>query len=148
VSGKGRIDYLRSRHQGNPHVNRPKYRAFLSYSHRDSRWAGWLHRSIESYRPPRNLVGMESAHGVIPKRLSPVFRDREELASATDLGTVINEALSESACQIVICSPQAAKSKMGQRGDPRVQAARPGKPDLLSDHRRRAERYGPPGASG
>jgi tetratricopeptide (TPR) repeat protein len=92
-------------------VNRPKYRAFLSYSHRDGRWAGWLHRSIESYRPPRNLVGTESAHGVIPKRLSPVFRDREELASATDLGTVISEALKESACQIVICSPQAAKSK-------------------------------------
>jgi tetratricopeptide (TPR) repeat protein len=92
-------------------VNRPKYRAFLSYSHRDSRWAGWLHRSIESYRPPRNLVGTESAHGVIPKRLSPVFRDREELASATDLGTVISEALSQSACQIVICSPQSAKSK-------------------------------------
>ncbi len=95
----------------NPHVNRPKYRAFLSYSHRDDRWAGWLHKSIESYRPPRNLVGTESAHGVIPKRLSPVFRDREELSSATDLGTVISEALNQSACQIVICSPKAAKSK-------------------------------------
>jgi tetratricopeptide (TPR) repeat protein len=92
-------------------VNRPKYRAFLSYSHRDSHWAGWLHRSIESYRPPKNLVGMDTPHGVIPKRLTPVFRDREELASATDLGTVISEALSQSACQIVICSPQAAKSK-------------------------------------
>jgi tetratricopeptide (TPR) repeat protein len=92
-------------------VNRPKYRAFLSYSHRDDRWAGWLHRSIESYRPPKNLVGMETPHGVVPKRLAPVFRDREELASATDLGTVISEALRESACQIVICSPKAAKSK-------------------------------------
>jgi tetratricopeptide (TPR) repeat protein len=39
-----------------------------------------------------------------------VFRDREELASATDLGSVINQALSGSACQIVICSPQSAKS--------------------------------------
>jgi tetratricopeptide (TPR) repeat protein len=92
-------------------VNRPKYRAFLSYSHRDDRWAGWLHRSIESYRPPKNLVGMETPHGVVPKRLAPVFRDREELSSATDLGTVISEALRESACQIVICSPKAAKSK-------------------------------------
>ncbi len=36
---------------------------------------------------------------------------REELASATDLGAVINEALLGSACQIVICSPQAAKSR-------------------------------------
>jgi hypothetical protein len=40
-----------------------------------------------------------------------IFRDREELASPTDLGTVINEALQQSACQIVICSPQSAKSR-------------------------------------
>jgi len=47
----------------------------------------------------------------VPKRLVPVFRDREELASATDLGTVINEALRLSGCQIVICSPSAARSR-------------------------------------
>jgi tetratricopeptide (TPR) repeat protein len=88
-----------------------KYWAFISYSHRDSRWADWLHRAIESYRPPSKLVGTATAFGPVPKRLSPVFRDREELASATDLGTVINAALSGSACQIVICSPQAAKSR-------------------------------------
>ena len=88
-----------------------KYWAFISYSHRDTRWADWLHKAIESYRPPRLLIGTESAFGLVPKRLTPVFRDREELASATDLGTVINAALSGSACQIVICSPQAAKSR-------------------------------------
>jgi tetratricopeptide (TPR) repeat protein len=47
----------------------------------------------------------------VPRRLNPVFRDREELASATDLGEVISSALRESACQIVICSPNAARSK-------------------------------------
>lgn len=47
----------------------------------------------------------------MPRRLTPVFRDREELASATDLGEVITAALRESACQIVICSPNAARSK-------------------------------------
>jgi eukaryotic-like serine/threonine-protein kinase len=51
-----------------------------------------------------------TARGPVPKRLTPIFRDREELASATDLGTVINEALRQSACQIVICSPSAARS--------------------------------------
>ncbi len=91
-------------------MNRTKYRAFLSYSHRDARWADWLHKSLESYRPPRQLVGTETARGAVPKRLTPIFRDREELASATDLGAVISEALSQSATQIVICSPQAAKS--------------------------------------
>jgi hypothetical protein len=92
-------------------VDQPKYRAFLSYSHRDAKWAGWLHKGLESYRPPKSLVGTISARGPVPKRLSPIFRDREELASATDLGTVINSALQQSACQIVVCSPQAAKSR-------------------------------------
>jgi tetratricopeptide (TPR) repeat protein len=92
-------------------VDQPKYRAFLSYSHRDAKWAGWLHKSLEAYRPPKILVGTTTVRGPVPKRLTPVFRDREELASATDLGTVINAALEQSACQIVICSPQAARSR-------------------------------------
>jgi hypothetical protein len=85
-----------------------KYRAFISYSHRDTGWATWLHKSIENYRPPRHLVGQQGLHGTIPKRLAPVFRDREELPSATNLGGVISRALADSACQIVICSPDAA----------------------------------------
>ena len=90
---------------------RLKYWAFLSYSHRDAKWANWLHRKVESYRPPKVLVGTVGQRGPVPKRLSPMFRDREELATATDLGTVIGEALRQSACQIVICSRQSAKSK-------------------------------------
>jgi tetratricopeptide (TPR) repeat protein len=92
-------------------LDRPKYWAFLSYSHRDAKWGSWLHKALESYRPPRQLIGKTTARGPVPKRLAPVFRDREELASATDLGTVINEALTQSACQIVICSPNSARSK-------------------------------------
>ena len=88
-----------------------KYRAFLSYSHRDARWAAWLHKALESYRPPHQLIGTVTEVGAVPKRLAPIFRDREELASATDLSTVINEALRQSACQIVICSPSAAQSR-------------------------------------
>jgi tetratricopeptide (TPR) repeat protein len=87
------------------------YRAFISYSHRDSRWASWLHSSLESYRPPKPLIGTVTQRGEVPKRLAPIFRDRDELASATDLGTLINAALAGSACQVVICSPQAAQSK-------------------------------------
>ena len=88
-----------------------KYRAFISYSHRDSGWASWLHGSLERYRPPKPLIGTVTERGEVPRRLAPVFRDRDELASATDLGTLLNAALSDSACQIVICSPQAAKSR-------------------------------------
>jgi tetratricopeptide (TPR) repeat protein len=92
-------------------VDERKYWAFISYSHRDTLWANWLHKAIESYRPPAKLVGTKTAYGVVPKRLSPVFRDREELASATDLGAEIRAALERSACQLVICSPRAAQSK-------------------------------------
>ncbi|HEX3846197.1 MAG TPA: toll/interleukin-1 receptor domain-containing protein, partial [Steroidobacteraceae bacterium] len=88
-----------------------KYRAFISYSHRDARWADWLHKSLEHYRVPKPLVGTSTVVGTVPKRMSPVFRDREELPSATDLGALLTEALSKSAAQIVICSPNSARSR-------------------------------------
>jgi tetratricopeptide (TPR) repeat protein len=95
----------------NSPLDSPKYWAFISYSHRDTRWAEWLHRGLESYHPPKSLVGTVTARGAVPKRMHPVFRDREELPSATDLGALISAALEQSNCQIVVCSPQAAKSK-------------------------------------
>jgi tetratricopeptide (TPR) repeat protein len=88
-----------------------KYPAFISYSHADSKWAAWLHRSLETYRIPKHLVGRETSFGPIPERLAPVFRDREELASATNLGDKLTTALRQSAAQIVICSPAAARSR-------------------------------------
>jgi tetratricopeptide (TPR) repeat protein len=88
-----------------------KYWAFISYSHRDSQWAAWLHRALESYHPPKPLVGTETPVGIVPRKLSPIFRDREELASSTALGEALNAALAESACQVVICSPAAARSR-------------------------------------
>ncbi len=88
-----------------------RYRAFISYSHRDRAWADWLHRALEGYRVPRRLVGRTTAAGPVPRRLTPVFRDRDELASATDLGRKVDQALRESANLIVICSPQAARSR-------------------------------------
>lgn len=100
-----------SRRCGEQFLSEPRYKAFISYSHRDELWATWLHKALESYRPPKQLIGTQTSRGVVPRSLTPVFRDREELASATDLGEVINTALRESACQIVICSPSAARSK-------------------------------------
>ncbi|WP_266180868.1 TIR domain-containing protein [Dyella humicola] len=87
-----------------------RYRAFISYSHQDKTWADWLHKALETYRVPSRLVGKITAAGTIPRRLAPVFRDRDELASATDLGRKVNEALGESANLIVICSPRSALS--------------------------------------
>ena len=61
-----------------------RYRAFISYSHSDEKWASWLHKSLERYKPPKHLIGEIGGLGRIPAKLSPVFRDRDELASATD----------------------------------------------------------------
>ena len=88
-----------------------KYRAFISYSHSDEKWARWLHHNLETYRLPKNVVGTTTEFGTVPGRFTPVFRDRDELASATNLGTTLIAALEQSACQIVICSPKAAKSR-------------------------------------
>ena len=90
---------------------RPRYFAFISYSHADRRWADWLHRALETWRVPGRLVGQVTAAGAIPRRLYPIFRDREELASATDLGRTVDEALARSANLVVICSPRAAASR-------------------------------------
>jgi dipeptidyl aminopeptidase/acylaminoacyl peptidase len=88
-----------------------KYWAFLSYSHTDRRWADWLHKALETYRVPRRLVGKESREGQVPKKVYPIFRDREELPVSADLGVKINEALRESRYLIVICSPRSAQSR-------------------------------------
>ena len=60
---------------------------------------------------PRALVGRREAGQVIPRRLVPVFRDRNELASAADLAHEIREALAVSRTLIVICSRYSAVSK-------------------------------------
>ncbi|WP_228242594.1 toll/interleukin-1 receptor domain-containing protein [Porphyrobacter sp. GA68] len=87
------------------------YSAFISYSHADTDVARWLHRAIEGYRFPSALLGADSRFGAVPRRLPPVFRDREELPASGDLGAELRAALSASRFQIVICSPHAARSR-------------------------------------
>lgn len=88
-----------------------KYRAFLSYSHRDAAWAKWLHKSLEVYRIDKDLVGRETAHGPVPKTLRPIFRDREDFAAGHSLTDQTLAALEASRFMIVICSPNAAQSE-------------------------------------
>ena len=87
-----------------------KYWAFISYSHRDTKWSRWLHKAIEGYRVPRRLVGTDGRDGPLPRRLFPVFRDRDELPTSSDLATNIRDALEHSRSLIIICSPNAAAS--------------------------------------
>ncbi len=87
-----------------------KYRAFISYSHRDGQWGEWLHRSLEKYRVPASLVRQQNNDSPLPKTLFPVFRDREELPSSANLGNQIQSALQSSRYLVVICSPDSARS--------------------------------------
>lgn len=88
-----------------------RYGAFLSYSHADERHARWLLQRLEGYRVPKRLVGAPGRHGPVPARLGPVFRDRDELPTAGDLGSTITAALADSAALVVVCSPAAARSR-------------------------------------
>ena len=90
---------------------RHHYFAFLSYSHKDEELARWLHDELEQFRVPPQLVGKITDHGVIPRRLTPIFRDAQELAASVDLGEKIEQALAGSQFLIVLCSPDAAKSR-------------------------------------
>jgi tetratricopeptide (TPR) repeat protein len=103
--------WLLLRNQGwRMYLTQYRYKAFITYSHKDKKWGDWLHRALETYRVPYGLVGKETQYGPIPKRLFPVFRDREELPSSSKLGEIIAQALWNSSHLIVICSPRAAKS--------------------------------------
>jgi len=80
------------------------YKAFISYSHRDGKWADWLHRNLETYRFPKNLIPP-------PDPIKPIFRDREELSVSSNLSRRVQEALQNSNCLIIICSENAVSSE-------------------------------------
>jgi len=87
-----------------------RYWAFISYSHKDASFGRRLHRRLEGYAIPWRLVGQQAASGPVPKKLTPIFRDRDELSAAHDLTAEVRAALKASRSLIVICSPAAAAS--------------------------------------
>lgn len=89
----------------------PRYRAFLSYSHADERIARRLHRWLETYRLPARVAGRQTPRGEAPRRLTPIFRDRNELPASHDLDEQVRTALGQSAALIVLCSPAARASR-------------------------------------
>ncbi|MEM0970632.1 MAG: toll/interleukin-1 receptor domain-containing protein, partial [Verrucomicrobiota bacterium] len=94
----------------------PAYWAFVSYAHLDNRqegrmWASWLCQRLETFEIPEEFVGQHNEKGdLIPERLSPIFRDEEELPAGHDLSEAIYAALERSKFLIVICSRNAVKS--------------------------------------
>ncbi|MGE4148736.1 MAG: hypothetical protein AB7E70_12180, partial [Hyphomicrobiaceae bacterium] len=62
-----------------------KYRAFLSYSHKDRAAAARLHKVLEGFTIDKDLVGRRTRWGAVPNALRPIFRDRTDLAAAHSL---------------------------------------------------------------
>ena len=85
-----------------------RYRAFMSYSHRDTAWARWLHKALEDYRIDKDLVGRETPAGPVPKTLRPIFRDREDFSGGSTLTAATVAALDASAAVLVLCSTVSA----------------------------------------
>ena len=88
-----------------------RYRAFISYSHRDKAAVRWLHRALETFPIPSKLVGSPTVVGPAPRRLTPIFRDQDELSASGDLGAELVAALTQSLFLVVVCSPAAARSQ-------------------------------------
>lgn len=79
--------------------------AFISYSHRDEKWAAWIQRKLEAYRLPS--VIRKEAGSTIPERIRPVFRDATDLGAGR-LRNNLQKELETSRFLIVVCSPNSA----------------------------------------
>ena len=103
--------------------NNFKYWAFLSYSpldngelRRDSPvahrcWGNWWYEALKSFSIPSEFVGQINGRGeIIPERIEPIFRDDSELPEAASLSAEIRQALEQSGCLVVICSPRSAQN--------------------------------------
>ena len=100
-----------------------QYRAFISYSHADTKFAAWLQKAIETWRvPPRLRKRLGLAN------LSPVFRDRSDLSAASSLPESITQSQMSSAVLLVVCSPDAAKSDWVSREIERFRELQPTAP--------------------
>lgn len=85
-----------------------EYAAFISYQHKDKKWAKWLQHKLEHYRIPTKA---RKENPELPSRIRPVFTDTSELDAGGFLSEKISNALENSKYLIVICSPNAAQSK-------------------------------------
>jgi hypothetical protein len=105
--------------------NETKFWAFLSCSPQDNRgpspdspgagrrcWGNWLHDELKNFSIPADFVGQINGRGeMIPERIDPVFLDESELPGDASLGAEVRQALEQSRCLVVICSPRSAQSR-------------------------------------
>lgn len=90
--------------------------------------AGRLHRKLEGYSVAPHLAGGKP--DLRAGRIRPVFRDRDELATAESLTRSIEQALDESEALVVICSPDAVASRWVNEEIRYFRRHHPGRPVL------------------
>jgi len=83
----------------------PSNYVFISYNHKDVRWAKWLQNKLEWYRLPTETHNEFSDS----RYIRPVFRDRDTLTSGI-LNDSLRSHLAASRYLVVICSPNSANS--------------------------------------
>jgi tetratricopeptide (TPR) repeat protein len=82
-----------------------KYKAFISYSHADKKFARRLHKKIENYKIPKSL---REKYPDLPKDLKrSIFLDEAELPTSDELSSQLTGALEKSKYLIVVASPSA-----------------------------------------
>jgi uncharacterized coiled-coil DUF342 family protein len=97
------------------------YWAFLSHSQQDNCeqrpdagnlcWGDWLRDALKTFSVPADFAGQINARGeIISQRINPVFQDTEEQPKNASLSESVRQALAQSKCLVVICSPRSAKS--------------------------------------
>ena len=83
------------------------YNAFISYKHapEDNVIAEAVHKGLERFHIPRKI---RKKTGI--KRISRIFRDKDELPITSDLSDSISNALADADYLIVICSTNTKES--------------------------------------
>lgn len=82
-----------------------EYDAFISYSHRDLKWAKWIQEKLETFHIPDG-----ADEPFTNRRSMRVFRDQTDLAGV-EVTTSLRRELRLSRFLIVVCSPNSAASR-------------------------------------
>lgn len=82
------------------------FSAFISYCHKDEKWAKWLQKEIEYYRLP---VALCRELQFAERKLNPVYRYQTDMTPG-QLSENIRSQLNKSKKLIVICSPNTIES--------------------------------------
>ncbi len=82
-----------------------EYDAFISYSHRDLKWARWLQGKLETLRIPA-----EADEAFANRRRMKVFRDQTDL-NGVEVTESLHRELTASRYLVVVCSPSSAASR-------------------------------------